>query len=674
MGRLASKTGLLALLAAAFAGIAPAWVECVEFPWNAVPRHLWESQLVWLKGIGITHVSLPPAGESGDAIRELIRIIRRLDLEADLEGPVPDALQPQTRAHGGPLTEPLPQAVRVSVSGPAAVIEARERLASGAGALLWTDVYDTLVYEKGATTSFREGAVGFAGEERPAAAALRRSAQLSAFWGSSFAALKETPGAGVRVPESSAPDLSKRVSLASPADLAVRQFVSDAGVSLVSVVNKSGRVWTGDLRVLYPALRRAIVLPAITVPARDSLWLPVDVPLTAGPLCKDCSAFATVDHLVYATAELTSMEFENGILAMEFAAPVAGEAILQLSREPSGPVVAGGRPGVIDWDDKAGRARVKFPAGVGPGRKVRIGLAIAAPDATAFFDSARVLLIGETNHLRAQFSSDAIAQRSRLRAPATFTVGQAPSKQELSLDYQIAVPETAVPGDYAEIALEADGTQMSHARPRLLRPAGLEFPDAIDVHLAADARMRLTPAIIPVNQRTGREVTVTVLNNAPEIRTFDVELSAEGLEFSPAKEQVVIGASASRDVTFRVFAKDAAAGLHVGEARLSIEGVAAEAARMKEAMAFAVFPQTGAAAFEGNGFSLLESAKYRAVFMPGRWLEFIGKENNQSLLAAGGVVFAAGPIEVKGDALGFGAGQRTVKLEELESLAVKAKK
>ena len=36
-----------------------------------------------------------------------------------------------------------------------------------------------------------------------------------------------------------------------------------------------------------------------------SLWLPVNVPLMAGPLCKDCSAFATVDHLVYATAELT---------------------------------------------------------------------------------------------------------------------------------------------------------------------------------------------------------------------------------------------------------------------------------------------------------------------------------------------------------------------------------
>ena len=652
-----NRIGLLALLATAFAGLAPAWTECVEFPWNAVPRHLWESQLAWLKDIGITHISLPPASDPAQ-LTDVIRIIRRLDLEADLEGPVPETLQPQTRAHGGPLTEPAPRTARISALGAGAITEARDALASGAPALLWTDVYDTLT-----PGGFHAGAVGFAGEERPAAVALRRSAQLSAYWGSSFSSLKETPGAGVRIQ-------TQTVSAATnnTTNLSVRQFVSESGASLVSVVNKSAKPWTGDLRVLYPALKRAVVVPAVSVPARDSLWIPVDVPLSAGPLCKDCSAFATVDHLVYATAELTSMEFENGILAMEFAAPVAGEVILQLSREPSGPVVAGGRPGVIDWDEKAGLARLKFPAGAGRGSRVRIGVAIEPPDATAFFDSARVLLIGETNRLRAQFSSDAIAQRSRLRAPATLTVGQAPSKEELSLDYQITVPDTAISGDYVDIALEADGKQMSHARPQLLRPAAFEFPDAIDVHLAAAARMRLAPAVIPVNQRTGREITVTVRNNAPEIRTFEVELSAESLDFAPPKIQVVIGASAARDVTFRVFPRNAAAGLHSGEAKLS------GATRMNEAISFAVFPQTGATAFEANGFSLLENAQFRAVFLPGRWLEYIGKENNQNLLAAGGTPFTAGPIEVKNDALVFGTGQRVVRIEELESLAAKARK
>ena len=44
--------------------------------------------------------SLPPApAGSGltEQLSDLIRIVRRLDLEADLEGPVPDALQAQMR-------------------------------------------------------------------------------------------------------------------------------------------------------------------------------------------------------------------------------------------------------------------------------------------------------------------------------------------------------------------------------------------------------------------------------------------------------------------------------------------------------------------------------------------------------------------------------------------------
>src|SRR5580658_4144327 len=127
-----------------FAIASPAWVESVEFPWNSYPKPLWERELVWLKNIGITHVSLPPAQNVAE-LNDLLRIIRRLEIEADLEGPVPDELQPLTRAHGGPLTEPLPGApVRISVLSPTAVMRSREVLVSGAAALLWTDVEETL--------------------------------------------------------------------------------------------------------------------------------------------------------------------------------------------------------------------------------------------------------------------------------------------------------------------------------------------------------------------------------------------------------------------------------------------------------------------------------------------------------------------------------------------------
>ncbi len=641
-----------AVLCLAFAAISPAWTESVEFPWNAYPKPLWERELVWLKNIGITHVSLPPAKDPAE-LTDVIRIIRRLNIEADLEGPVPASLEPLTTAHGGPLTAPLPGSpIRISAMAQGAVTSTREILTAGGAALLWTDVEDTL-----GPGGYKPGAVNFAGDEKPAAVALRRSAQLAAYWNKTLASLSPVSGAGVTRPEGA-------VVVPGPE---VKQLAAENGASVVSVVNKSAKPWTGDLRVLYPAAKHLMNVPGVSVPAHDALWLPVNIPLTAGPLCKDCSAFANGDHVVYATAELTAMEYENGILALEFCAPVPGEVILQLSQEPSGPLVAGGKPSQFDWDDHAQRARLKFPAGTGPGNHVRIGLAIQPPDATAFFDAARVLMIGETNPLPAEFSSEAIAQRSRLRIAPAFATTQEPGKETLGLVYKVTVPDTVVHGDHAELAIEADGMQMSHARPQLLQPVGVKFPDATDVHLAANSALPLFPATVAVNQRSGRDVTVRLRNNAPEIRNFVLEPKAEGLDFSPAKMEVTVGASTARDVSFRVFANQAAPGIHTGTVAVS------GAAQWQEPVQFAVIPPTGAVAYTASGFWFIESAKTRASFMAGRWLEYINKDNAQNLLPSGGQAFSPSAIETRGDALVF-EGNKVIRLEDLAALAVKPKK
>ena len=641
-----------ATLALALASLAPAaWVESVEFPWSSFPRPLWERELVWLKNIGIAHVSLPPAPatmKDADAqFNELIRIVRRLNLEADLEGPVPEALQAQTRAHGGPLTEPLVvKPPRVSAISPDALLQSRKLLTSGSPSFIWTDVEDTL-----GPGGYHAGAVSFNGVETVATTPLRRNAQLSHYWGQSLASLHELPGAGTRLP---VPGIT------------AEQFVSDNGASFVSVVNTTAKPWTGDVKAVYPVLKRLLALPNVTVPAHDSVWLPVAIPLTAGPLCKDCTGFATVDHLIYATAELTDIEYENGILALEFAAPSEGEAVLQMSQQPRGPLVAGGKPSSFDWDDGDKRVRLPIPAGRGAAAHVRIGLAIDAPDQTAFFDSAHVLMIGETNSLTAQFSSEKIAQRSRLRTTPELHVVQDAGADPLQLIYRIQVPDTAIHGDHADLALEADGSQMSHARPELMVPVTLRFTDSVAVRVGANSTLTLSPAAVPVNQRTGRDIGITIRNNAPEIRNFSIEMKAEGLDFSPPKVDVSVGASASRAVSFRVFATGAAAGIHMGEARVS------GAAKGVEPVRFVVLPANGAVAFDSDGISLLESASRRASFLPGRWLEFINKESGQSAIPAGGITFQQGGIETRGDALVFG--QKVLRVQDLEQMAPKVKR
>ena len=608
-----------AILLLASAALCPAWVESVEFAWNACPRPLWERDLVWIKNIGIAHVSLPPAKDSAE-LTELVGILRRLNLEADLEGPVPASLLAQTKAHGGPITAPLTDAARISALAPDALTRSRKLILAGRKAIVWTDVEDTL-----GATGFRPGAVNFAGDESAAAGAVHRSARLARFWSALLPAMVATPIAGGTAQE----------------------FAGADGASFVSVVNAAAQPWTGDVKALYPPLKRIMVLPNVTVPARDSLWLPVNLPLTG--------AFAATDHLVYATAELTSMEYENGILAMEFSAPTPAEAILQLSRQPSGPLVAGGKLTDFDWDDKTQRVRLTIPQGTGSGSRVRIGLAIEAPDATAFFETAKVLLIGETNSLTAEFSSALIAQRSRLRtAPEMPSTGH-PAKEELKSVFQIVVPPTAIPGDHADLAIEADGVQMSHARPEFLPPAVIGFPDATTVRLGPHSSLPLFPPAIPVNQRSGREVALSLQNNSSEIRNFQIQPSANGFEFSPVRMDVVVGASATREVIFRVFPGTASPGLHAGEVRLS------GAAAVVEPFQLLLIPPAGSVAWSSGPFSFVESARQRASFLPSRWLEFLNKDNGQDPIASGGIPFTRGPVE-------------SLRLQDLESLLPKARK
>ncbi len=584
---------------------ASGWVQSVEFPWSVYPQPLWERELVHLKNLGISHVSLPP-GNDPEQLNQVIRIVRRLNLEADLEGAIPEALKPLARDHGGPLTEPgaLPP-LHISALAPDALLHSRSLFLTGKQAVVWTEIEDTL-----SAGSFHAGAIRFDGRETTAVTPVQRDALLLRYWGSTLPSVHEVPGAE-------------------------RQFVADNGASFIAAANSTAKPVTSDLKAVYSPLKRVMVLPGVTVPAHGSLWLPVNIPLTSGPLCKACTAFANSDHLVYATAELTAMEYENGILAMEFSAPSPGEAILQLSRQPSGPLVAGGKPAEFDWDEHTLRVRLKIPKGSGPGDHVRIGLAIEAPDATAFFQNAHVLLIGETNNLTAEFSSTAIANRSRLRVDPEMPTSQDAAKDDLELIYHVKVPANAIAGDSCDLALEADGSQMSHARARLLRPVTLQFSDAIGVRLGTGSVLPLFPASVPVNQRSGRDLTISVRNNAPEIRTFRIDIAAEGFSFSPEKMEVVVGVSAARDVTFRVFPTQASAGLHAGEVRVS--GSATDS----QPFQLLVIPQNEEVPFTSGSFSFRESAKYRASFLGGRWLEFLNKESGQNLLPAGGMALPA---------------------------------
>lgn len=691
------RFALALLLAASAAAAEPARgpVQAAEFPYYAYPRHLWERELVWLKTVGVRTVAFsipwnwhqPEPGEPDftgrtSPRRDLVSFVatlRRLGLEAWVR-PLPPVenwlagglpgwaaqdrraarawqrqlerlLEPHTRPHGGPIAWaegapgflglPAPPApvTELSAADSGALARSRAALASGRGSLLWRDVENTLYpagWQPPGTGPLRRGAIGFDGEEAASAAALRRDAALLKNWAPLIGRMRPPPKPAARP-----------VTGKLPAGVAAQQLVSRQA-SAVSVVNRSPKPWRGDLLVWDPVSAREITVPGVEVPAGESLWLPVAVSLAGGGLCRDCAGLAAPERIVYATAELQSIEYENGLLAMEFSAPVAADVVLQLAREPSGPFLAAGSVDHFDFDPKTMRTHLHVPAGKGPGHRVRIGLAIEPPDASAFFVDARRLVVGRKNVVRTSYSSAELAQRSRLRLPEGWSASPTASSPT-EIDYEIDVPADAAHGDWVNLAIEADGVLLGRARLQLFRPASIRLAQAMRMHFGQQ-ELPVEPAVAAIDARAGRNLDLSILNNTTGIRNYTVEASGAGFQFLPPKSEISVGATAARSVAIRTFADDGREGLN--DVRLRVSG----GAEADMPVRLVVIPRGGAAAWhadlDGDGYPewVLENQRVRAVFSGqdgGRWLSFVWKDTGVNLLPESGAYAAVGPAVVR---------------------------
>ena len=703
MKRLAA---LVLIALAAHPACAADYLQAVEFPYYLYPRTLWERELVWLKNIGVQTVvfSIPASyhspqpgetdltGATGPR-RDLVgfvRLLRKLGLRAWVRPlpPVPglvsaryDAAQQhawlkqleqvlatQTASHGGPIAYVEGHALAIDAAAPpspvttisalesSALARSREAMSSARGALVWTDVEDALYpagWAANPSTLLRKGAVGLSGDEHPVTAALRRDAALLRGWARLFADLRH-----VSLPAPAAGKLPEGVSAV--------ELVSTAA-SAISITNASRKTFHDDLRVAEPLSKRTLLIPGLRVGPGQSLWLPLSVSLGPDGLCRECTNFAATEHIVYATAELLSIEFENGILAMEFAAPEPGEVILQLARRPTGPFLAAGKPTDFDWDEPHMRARLKIPAGTQQGSRVRIGIAIEAPDTSAFFNDLHRLVIGRKNTVSTVYSSAEVAARSRLRLPEGYTAAPT-TRSPNEIDYEIAVPGDAIHGDFANLALEADGVALGRAHIQLFRPATIRLMSGMQFHFGPQTELTPEPPIAAIDPKGGN-LEISIRNNSPQIQTYRLEPAGQGLEFLPPQTEVSIGPTDERRVEFRVFPAEGSVG--VRDWTLNIAGGADVAMPIRVVLA----PRTGAvvwtADLDGDGAPewILESAKVRTVFSAqdgGRWMEFTWKDTNTNFLPETGIFAQSGPVEVRqnGDALEFsGKGwKRTVTL------------
>jgi len=695
-----TRSAALLLLAAAVPAMSvaaeppPAFVQAVEFSYYAYPRALWERELVWLKNIGVQTVefSIPwnfheiQPGEFDFTGRTsprrdllaFIRLLRKLEMRAwirplqTIPGLINDGLPAsriggggeqlwlkqldsllatQTANHGGPIAwvegragflgvpAPPTPVTTLSANQPAAVVRSRQAIAAAHGSLLWTDVEDTL-YPAGwagtPATLLRKGAVSLNGDERPTTSALRRAAALLRSWSLLF-------------PELRAAAMPKPATGKLPEGIFAVELVSPAA-SAISIANSGIKPFHDDLRVFEPLTKRVLVIPGVSVGPGESLWLPLSLSLGPEGLCRDCTVFAPAEHIVYATAELLSVEFENGILAMEFAAPEEAEVILQLARKPVGPFLAAGRPTGFDWDSQNLRARLKIPAGKSADKRVRIGLAIEAPETSAFFNEAKRLVIGRKNTVSTVYSSEDVAKRSRLRLPEGFTATPT-VKSPNEIDYEVAVPSDALHGDYANLALEADGVRLGRARLQLFRPASVRLVQAMRLHYGTAAELTPEPPTAPIEPKGGTDLEFGIRNNTPGIQTYHLEVSGKGLEFLPAKTDLSVAPMEERRLEIRVFAADSEGDTGLRDFHLRVANGADLDVPMRVLLAPKGRTIVWSADLDGDGYPewVFESQKVRAVFSGqdgGRWMEFTWKDTNANFFSEGGVFAAPGPVEV----------------------------
>jgi hypothetical protein len=309
---------------------------------------------------------------------------------------------------------------------------------------------------------------------------------------------------------------------------------------------------------------------------------------------------------------------------------------------------------------------------------VRVGIAMEEPETSAFFNDARRLIIGQKNVVSTAYSSPDVAKRSRLRLPEGFTAAPT-EKSPNEIDYEVVTPADAIHGEYADLALEADGVPLGRAHVQMFRPVSIRLMEAIQLHFGTEAELAPDPPIAPIEPKSGSDLELAIRNNWTGIQNYAMEAAGAGLDILPAKSDLAVDAVAERRTKVRIFAKDGAkdgakdAAEGVLDWNLKVTGGASQDLPMRVVLLPRNRTVAWSADLDGDGSPewVLENGKVRAIFSSrdgGRWMEFNWKDTNLNFLPAQGVFAAAGAVEVHaaGDTLEFVGKdwKRTVRLTD----------
>ena len=214
----------------------------------------------------------------------------------------------------------------------------------------------------------------------------------------------------------------------------------------------SGQVTLRDPRAGKPAIGSKMKLPNLTLAPRESLLLPVRIPLVSAILSAPPGLDPT-DEVYYSTSELTHIGYDGTNLKFDFNAPGDGEIALRLVRHPQNALLDGTLV-KITKDQQQHVLIVKIPKGPSPEFTRSLMLSYPSAEPRIEFHAKNNWIAGETTvvHMTIQNPrstplegelSVAAGRLTKTKSPLPVSV---PAQASRDIEVPLSLPADAVEG------------------------------------------------------------------------------------------------------------------------------------------------------------------------------------------------------------------------------------
>ena len=385
-------------------------------------------------------------------------------------------------------------------------------------------------------------------------------------------------------------------------------------------------------------------LPRLTLPPRESLMLPVRLPLRAAAT-EMAPGLEPEDEIYYATAELSRVGYDGATLRLEFTAPADGEVALRLATRPHSARIDGADAAVQE-DAPRGLYIVKIPKGEAPHFLRTVDLACPREGPRVVIDPRTPWTAGETRAVRMRVENPRITP---LEGNLDFVAGglyrpdnpplsvHIPPRSSRQLSFPVEIPRDAADGQPADLvaSLQEKGSATGwswRSQVVIHRPFEYALSPLETFPLREDQAISIVHPTLASLKLPGEGVFHLHVKNWLEHEQV-VTLSAEGEEINvtPRSAQLVIPAGGEVNVELHA-APVGGSGLYRFDVRLHAgdyqakEGVAIASVREGEAVAYAFD-------YDRDGFDdvVLENSNVRLFMSPhagGRSFAYVLKETN----------------------------------------------